>query len=149
VTLLSWGFWQRRFGGDRGIVGRTIEINRVPLTVVGVLPQHFAGLTGDAALWVPMGTAPAFIYPEILQEVGNHWHSVVARRKAGVTAQAVKAELDLIGPGIATDQLPESASAQWGVAASPLNNSRVDPALRRSVAILFGAVTFVLLIACA
>ena len=149
AALLSWGLWQRRFGGDRQILGRAIQINRVPMTIVGVMPQRFDGLSGDADIWVPMQSAGAFLYPEILQEAGNHWHNVLARRKAGVTEAAVLAEMSLLGQQIAAENPMEESPAVWGAAAAPLNDLRVDPALRRSVLILFGAVTFVLLIACA
>ena len=149
AALLSWGLWQRRFGGDPQILGKTIQINRHPLTIVGVMPQRFDGLTGNADLWVPMSTAGAFLYPEILEEAGNHWHNVVARRKAGVTDAAVRAEMPLLGQQVAAENPMEESPAIWGAAAAPLNDLRVDPALRRSVLILFGAVTFVLLIACA
>jgi predicted permease len=149
VVVISHGLWQRRFGGDRGIVGRVVQINRVPMTVVGVAPERFSGLAGDAELWVPMAMAGAFLYPEILTENGNHWHGVVARRKAGVTAEEVAAELDVVGQTITLENPMEASPAIWGASAAPLDASRVDPALRRSVLVLFGAVTFVLLIACA
>ena len=149
VTALSWGLWKRSFGGDRGILGKTIEVNRQPLTVVGVLPERFSGISGNAEIWVPMAMADAYMYPGIVEEAGNHWHLVVARRKAGVSAAAAQAEMDVVGARIGKDHPMEVSGATWGAAASPLNDSRVDPALRRSVLILFGAVTFVLLIACA
>jgi putative ABC transport system permease protein len=149
AALLSWGLWQRRFGGDRQVLGKTIQINRHPLTIVGVMPQRFDGLSGDADLWVPMSTAGLFLYADILEEGGNHWHNVVARRKAGVTPAAVQAEMPLVGQQIAAENPMEESPAVWGAAAEPLNDLRVDPALRRSVLVLFGAVTFVLLIACA
>jgi putative ABC transport system permease protein len=149
AALLSWGFWQRRFGGDRGVLGRTIQVNRKPLTVIGVLPEHFQGLSGRTDVWVPIAMAGSFIYPEILQEAGNHWHNVVARRKNGVTDAAVAAEMAVVGTQIAEENPMEESNAIWGASIAPLNDMRVDPALRRSVVILFGAVTFVLLIACA
>ena len=149
TAVLAWGFWQRRFGGDPSAVGKTIQVNRNLLTVVGVLPEHFQGLSGRTDIWVPIGMAGTFIYPEILEEGGNHWHNVVARRKAGVGPAAVSAEMDIVGRQIADENKMEESNAVWGASAAPLNDLRVDPALRRSVIILFGAVTFVLLIACA
>ncbi len=149
VCLISHGLWQRRFGGSASVLGRAISVNRRPLTVVGVLPERFAGLGGDAEIWVPMAMASAFIYPEILTEDGNHWHDVVGRLKPGVSAAAADAEMRVVGKQIADEHPMEVRGAVWGAAAAPLNDSRVDPALRRSVLVLFGAVTFVLLIACA
>jgi putative ABC transport system permease protein len=149
VVVLSHALWQRRFGGDRGIVGRTIQVNRAPMTVVGIAPERFAGLAGDAEIWVPMAMAGSFLYPEILTENGNHWHEVVARLRSGVSAAEAAAELEVVGARIAEENPMEASPAIWGASAAPLNDSRVDPALRRSVLVLFGAVTFVLLIACA
>jgi predicted permease len=149
VAVISDGLWRRRFGGDRSIVGRTIQINRKPTTVVGVASPGFAGLAGDVEIWVPMAMAGAFVYPEILTEGGNHWHEVVARRRAGVGAAEAAAEMAVVGERVDRENPMEVGGAIWGVSASPLNDSRVDPALRRSVLVLFGAVTFVLLIACA
>jgi predicted permease len=149
VVVLSHALWQRRFGGDRGIVGRPIQVNRMPMTVVGVAPERFAGLAGDAEIWVPMAMAGSFLYPEILTENGNHWHDVVARRRPGVSAAEASAEAAVLGGRIAQENPMEAGPAIWGASAASLNDSRVDPALRRSVVVLFGAVTFVLLIACA
>ena len=149
VVVLSDALWRRRFGSDRGIVGRTIQVNRVPMTVVGVAPERFAGLAGDAEIWVPMAMAGSFLYPGILTENGNHWHEVVARRRPGVSAAEAAAEVRVVGERIALENPMEASPAIWGASAAPLNDSRVDPALRRSVLVLFGAVTFVLLIACA
>ena len=149
VALISHGLWQRRFGGSASIVGRAISVNRRPLTVVGVLPERFAGLGGEAEIWVPMAMAGAFIYPDILTEDGNHWHEVVGRLKPGVSPASADAEMRVVGRQIADEYPMEVRGAVWGAAAAPLNDSRVDPALRRSVLVLFGAVTFVLLIACA
>ena len=80
-----------------------------------------------------MTLADAYMYPGILHEAGDHWHLVVARRKAGVSAAAAQAEMDVVGARIARDNPMEVSGATWGASASPLNDSRVDPALRRSV----------------
>jgi putative ABC transport system permease protein len=149
VALISDGLWKRRFGSAASVLGSTIHINKASVTIVGVLPPRFSGLGGDADVWVPMAMAPDFVYPEILTEDGNHWHRVVARRRPGTTAAAADAEMKVIGRRIAEDVPMREGGAIWGAEAAPLDDSRVDPVLRRSVLVLFGAVTFVLLIACA
>src|SRR5262249_43782024 len=53
VTLLSARLWRRRFAADPAAVGSTLRVNDVPLTVVGILPEGFAGLSGKAELWIP------------------------------------------------------------------------------------------------
>jgi putative ABC transport system permease protein len=149
VAVLSWGLWQRRFAADRAILGKTVEINRETLTIVGVMPERFGGLSGGAEIWVPISMAEKYLFPGVFEEDGNHWHSVVARRKPGVPAAAAEAEMAVVGRQIATEHPMRETDAVWGASAAPLNDNRVDPALRRSVLVLFGAVTFVLLIACA
>src|SRR5262245_11063025 len=59
VAVISDGFWQRSLGADRNVVGRTLTLNRVPYTVIGVAPKHFAGtlLGGGPAAWLPMAQA--------------------------------------------------------------------------------------------
>ena len=149
VAVLSWGIWQRRFAGDRSVVGKTVEINRETLTIVGVAPERFAGLSGGAEIWVPISMAEKYLFPGVFEEDGNHWHSVVARRKPAVSEAAAQSEVAVVGKRIAEEHPMRETNAVWGASAAPLNDSRVDPALRRSVVVLFGAVTFVLLIACA
>ena len=66
VTMISWRLWNRKLGGDASSVGRTIVINDVPLTIVGILPEGFAGLTGKAELWIPPPMAARLTYSEYL-----------------------------------------------------------------------------------
>lgn len=59
VVVVSDGYWQRRFGGDPGVVGRTVRVNGMPLTIVGVLPAGFKGQSGATEMWMPITLAPA------------------------------------------------------------------------------------------
>jgi hypothetical protein len=67
LAVLGYGFWTRRFGGDRGIIGRDIGLNGIPHTIVGVLPPGFRGLTGQAEVWVPLTTLSA-------DDLGEKWN---------------------------------------------------------------------------
>ena len=80
LVVLSYGFWMRRFGGDRR-VGKTLGLNGTPHTILGVLPSGFRGLTGQADLFVPVTTQSA----SDLGEAWNHTYRLVARRKADVS----------------------------------------------------------------
>lgn len=149
VILLSHGLWQRRFGGDPGVMGRRIEINGVPLAVVGVLPEGFRGLTGTAEAWVPMMTAPLLTYDEQLEERWSHWHRVVGRLEPGASLERAGARLPALARAIAeAHPRPSRPTEVWDVAAAPLEAARLDAGLRTSVLVLFGAVGFVLLIGC-
>jgi predicted permease len=149
VAILGHALWQRRFGGDEAIVGRTVEISKRRMTVIGIARPGFEGLTGSADLWIPLAMTPVFLYPGALDEVGNHWLDVVGQLRAGSTADAGRAEMARLGPAI-NDGVGATApgSKPWGATAESLRDARSDAFLRRAMIVLLGAVGFVLLIAC-
>jgi predicted permease len=142
--LISYAFWQDRFNGDPGAVGRTIELEHVPYTIVGVTAAGFKGLTGLAQLFVPISAqSPPFAHAK------SHQYSLIGRRKPGVTEAQARAVTQLLGTRIAqTLAAAGTPAAQWSARATPLDGTRVAPLVRNAVLILFGAVLFVLLIAC-
>ncbi len=94
VVVLAYSYWQERFGGDARIVGKTLVVNRVPLTVVGVTPSEFRGVELDYApdFTVPLSMADALK----LESLENHnawWLSVLGRKKSGVNNSEVEAAL--------------------------------------------------------
>jgi putative ABC transport system permease protein len=147
--MLGHGFWQRRFGSDPSILGRTIGLNGIAHTIVGVLPASFRGLSGQAELWIPVMTRSA----GELGEAWNHSYSVVARRRQDVTPEQALAATRVLGaqvnaqfePGAGRPNVKRPA---WSASAVPLNDERIDPLIRRSVMLLLGAVLAVLLIVC-
>jgi putative ABC transport system permease protein len=145
VTMISWRLWNRKLGGDASSVGRTIVINDVPLTIVGILPEGFAGLTGKAELWIPPPMAARLTYSEYLTTPQN-FISVIARLKAGTTVAQADAELAAIGSRfVGNERTPDTS---WSATSVPLRDARVDPLLRRSALALLVAAGCVLLIAC-
>ena len=82
AVMLSWGFYERRFGGDPSIVGRQIHLDGAPYTVVGVLPKWFAWPDAWVPLWVPL---KAGLPPALLPRHDMHFLHVVARLKPGVS----------------------------------------------------------------
>ncbi len=143
AVMLSHGLWTRRYGADREIIGRTIDINATPYTVVGVLPRGFRGLTGEAELWTPL----AAFEPSQLTERYSHSYTIVARRKAGVSEQEAKAAVRVYGNQIDAQYIERRGDA-WGAAAASLYASRADADIRRAALVLLGAGGVVLLIAC-
>jgi putative ABC transport system permease protein len=93
VALLGYGLWQRSFGGDPGIVGRSIRLDTRPHTVVGVLPAGFRGLTGTAEIWVPVMTQDA----GFLRERWAHSYQMIGRLKPGVTVEQAKSAVTVLG----------------------------------------------------
>jgi putative ABC transport system permease protein len=145
VALVSARLWHRRFASDRGIVGQTVRLNDVPVTVIGILPEGFAGLTGKADVWISAPMSTHLAYTEYLV-TPQHFISVVARLKDGVTIAQANADVASVGPSLGdAASLP---GAQWGAAAVPVAQARIDATVRNSAVVLLGASVCVLVIAC-
>ncbi len=99
VVLLGHALWTRRYNADPAIVGRTIQINSTPYTVVGVLPAGFKGLIGNAEAWVPF----AVYEPSFMTQSYAHGYYLVARRKASVPEAQAIAALGVVGTQIAAE----------------------------------------------
>jgi putative ABC transport system permease protein len=138
VALVTHGFWQRRFGGDPAIVGRTMTINDNPFTVVGVLPESFNwGVRNE--LFTPLAPDPA-------RSRGDHRLLVIGRLKPGITWERAFADLNTIARQLA-EQYPESNKG-WSVTGQKFYDWIVPQQSRRALLVFAGAVIFVLLIAC-
>ena len=147
VVVISYGLWQRRYGGDQGIVGRKITLNSSPVTVVGVMPPDFGWHVRKASrtrkpaeIW-----APWRFQPDMLLRRGRFAMSV-ARLKPGVTVAQAQSEMNTIAARL-TQQYPDF-NTNWGVNVVPVR-TQFSGDLRKPLIILLGAVAFVLLIACA
>lgn len=136
VVLLSKGLWQRRFGGSSDIIGRSLTLNGVPTTVIGIMPNDYRP---NIELWLPL----AIQYNGADRNL--HEIQVIGRLAPSVTRQQAQAEMTTIAARLA-DQYPEM-NAGWGVSLVPVHDAIVQN-IRPALLILFGAVGFVLLIAC-
>jgi putative ABC transport system permease protein len=142
VVVLSYGFWQRVFGGARDVVGRAIQLNGEPYNVVGVAPAGF-GLASKVDLWTPMAFKPE----ETANDArGGHYINVVGRLKPGVTVAQARAELEVVATQLA-QQYPDSNKG-WGILMMPMQDYSVRD-VKPVLYTLLGAVGCVLLIACA
>lgn len=146
VAVLSDRLWRVRYGADPSIIGQTIRVNDVPLTVVGIMPAGFAGLSNKAQLWIPRMMAPRLTYSEYLT-TPQLFIPVVARLKDGVTLEQANAELSAVSSALPITQ--DAEGSRWGALAQPIGEARVEPTLRRSVLFLLAAAGCVLLITCA
>ena len=155
VVLLSYGLWQRRYGSNPNIVGETVDLNRVPYTVLGVMPKGFvfplATLQYNdtpADVWVPM----AFTKEE-LTGWGNHFNnSVLCGLKPGVTLVQAQAEANLIAGRLLqqypADLLKAFPNSHVHLILSPFHEEVVG-SVQTLLLVLLAAVGLVLLIACA
>ena len=151
LVILSYGMWQSHFGGQADAIGQTVELDREPYTVIGVMPASFVfplpGMNeGNVArMFVPMG----FTADEMGDVGDNFSYGVIGRMKAGVNIKAASADLARIAAGILQTYPPQDRDAiQLTAAAFPLREQIVG-AVETPLLLLFGAVGFVLLIACA
>jgi len=147
VVVLGDAIWKRQFGGDPAALGRTLLVNGVPLTVVGVMPPGFDGVSGYAAFWWPRGMAPQLTYREYLT-TPQHFLNLVARLRPGVTLAQANAELAALGPGLPMTVDPNAEPARWSAAAIPLGDARVDASQRRVLMLLLAGGGCVLLVTC-
>jgi putative ABC transport system permease protein len=149
VAILSDALWRRRFGGSPTVVGSKIAVNGVPLTIVGVAPAGFDGLTGRAQLWIPATMAPRLTYPDYLVTPQN-FISVVGRLRDDASLETARQELALLGAEIQRRvPVPTSvAEHRFAATAGSLAEARIDPSTRRPMILLLGAAACLLLLAC-
>ena len=146
VVVLSFEIWNRLFGADRGIVGRTIELNREIYRVIGVMPANFRW-PSQADIWVPIGL-PADAYGP--NNRFNESYMVVARLRPQVTLPAAQSFMQVLTKRAedSNQRLASFArSAQWSMVVEPFTEL-TSGNLKTPMLILLGAVGFVLLIAC-
>jgi predicted permease len=166
VAMLSYGYWQRRFAGDPGVLNQVVTINSTPMTIIGIAPPGFAGVASVSApdVFVPM-MMKAQITPtwNDLDNRRSRWINVVGRLKPGLTAETAKAQLDVLYQQINEAELVEvpafaQASATFKErfrakkltlhpAKQGLSEVRAD--FSTPLVVLMGMVGLVLLIACA
>ncbi len=143
VVVLSYGLWQRRFGGQSSILNQALSFNGKSYTVIGVMPQSFQ-YPSRVEMWVPVGQLSG---EANWQERGNHpGLYAIARLKPGVTLAQAQAEMGNLAANLER-QYPDS-NAGTGVKIQPMLEVFVSN-IRRTLWVLFAAVGFVLLIACA
>lgn len=147
VVLLSYGLWQRRFGRDPAVLGKSIQLDHESFLVVGVMPPGvtlFASagsLTGKVAqLWWPYGWRDQDRNPN------GRWMTAVGRLKPGVTL--AQAQTDMGGLVASYRKLYPDFETGWGVNLVPVHADLSSP-IRPTLVLLLGAVGFVLLITCA
>jgi putative ABC transport system permease protein len=151
VVVLSYGLWQRQFGGDANVIGKTLQLDDKPFTIVGIMPQQFqfphAGtpFAEPAELWVPLALPPE----EVSDHAGSFNYCVIARLKPDVSMQQAQANMDAVAAGF-PQQHPDIYKGDLMVTASvfPFAEEIVGKA-RPWLLILLGAVGVVLLMACA
>ncbi len=142
AVILSHSFWQRRYGGDPGIVGRSITLNNAPINVVGVLPAYF-----DFASFFSPGSRIDFLIPYPISDETNRMGNtlvMVGRLKPGIAIESAQLDLDRIN-----QQLSEADPSRWGLGAAVTNlQDKIAGQFRAGMLLLSGAAALVMLIVC-
>ena len=150
VALIGHGLWQRCFASDPAITGKTVRLNDFDYTIVGVLPKGFLGYSDSAEVWIPMmmrdAAWPQTAQFDYLHNRDIHFHKVLARLKPDVTLAAAQAEMNTIAARLA--KAYPKKNRERGVQVISATGDYVK-SFRAPLLVLFGAVCFVLLIACA
>jgi putative ABC transport system permease protein len=141
VAVLSYGLWQKRFGGDAAIVNKTFTLDGRKFEVMGVMPQDFS-FPQTAELWVPIN----FNYSPDMKQRKAHFMRPIGRLKPGVTLAQAQADTDVIARRLEA-QYPDTNTG-WSLRLVSLREQLVGNT-RPTLLLLFGAVGLVLLIACA
>jgi putative ABC transport system permease protein len=144
VAVLSHGLWQRLFGGDRAVPGRTVELNEIPYTVIGVMPAGFHGLGDEAEVWLPISMATT-LNSTYLEDRAFRWLSAVGRLQPGSTADQARTELSAIARQL-EQEYPDTNDG-IGAEVIPLRRALFGD-LRPILWTLLGGSAFVLFIGC-
>jgi predicted permease len=141
VAILTNGYWRSDFGGDPNVIGRTIQLDNKPVTIVGVLPRDFQFVPGNNPIWVPLHPGTDATTRRSLR-----WLNAFGRLAPGVTMKQAQAEMDGITAQLAREY-PQYDNSVF-VAMRSLRYKIVGK-IQPLLLILLGAVGFVLLVACA
>jgi predicted permease len=156
VAVLSYDLWNTQFGADRGIVGKTIQLDQSEYAVIGVMPASFRGVgnLGSPEVWVPISVGDEVLTglaKQFLHERGFRSMNMVARLKPGVTVAQASAEVHALGLQLEKEYPKDNNGRNEEVV--PINYTSIPPQLHSvfslAGALLMGIVGLVLLIACA
>jgi putative ABC transport system permease protein len=154
VVVLSNGFWQRRFAGDRGVINQTVTLDNESYTVIGVMPAGFqfphpSFSSGEPAdVWVPLSYAP----DQVTKRSGPYFLHVLARLKPGVTLEQSRSHMNALAQRFERElrgyRGPNGEDGGWRITVTPLQEEIVGGS-RRALLVLLFSVGLLLLIACA
>jgi putative ABC transport system permease protein len=140
VVVLGHEMWQRRYGGDPGVVGRRLTLDGGVVTIVAVMPERFAVPGTTAEAWRPLAL-------EAGTDRSRRYLRVLARMRSGVTLEAATTELATVASRLV--QAHPASNTGWTVTVRPLSEAVVGPRVRQALALLLAVVALVLVIACA
>jgi predicted permease len=150
-VILSYPYWRTQFNGDRGVVGRDVQINKHPFTIVGVAPPDFRGteLFFAPDLWLPLVDLPQTGGWDPIENRGSRFTWVIGHLKPGVSAAAAASDLNTIAAGLARAYPKEDDGLKFTLAKPGLAGDTLGKPARAFMAGLMGLAGLILLAACA
>jgi len=150
-AVLSYAYWHGHFHDDAGVVGRTVQVNKHQLTIIGVAPPAFRGteLFFAPAMWIPMAEQPTIEGYNALQQRGNHSEFVVGRMKPGITVSQATADLNAIGAWLSKTYPGDDDGVKFTLARPGLIGDMLGGPARAFMAGLMLLAGLILLAACA
>ncbi len=150
-VVLSYSYWHSHFLGDRGVVGRKVDINKHPFTIIGVAPPAFRGteLFFAPAFWIPMVESPTLTGSNNLKYRGNHSMFVIGRLKPGVTPAQAIADLNSVGAWLSKTYPSDDDGIKFTLARPGLVGDYLGGPARAFMAGLMLLAGLILLAACA
>ena len=145
VVVMGYSLWKQSFAGDPGIVGRSIIVNGMPTTVLGVMPQGF-NFPDDSQMWSPLVLTAEALGPN---NRGSHQYEVIARVKPSLSLEQARGDMQRVSAAI-IGQNPQYhyKEVDFAVLLVPLLDQTVGSEVKTSLWVLMSAVGFVLLIVC-
>jgi putative ABC transport system permease protein len=144
-AILSYGLWQRDFGGDPSVVGKQASLNGETYDIVGVMPATFVDPWAKLTeIWAPIALKPSLFVPS---NYTNEFMPLTARLKPGVTLEQAARDMTAFAAQLRKD-LPDKFATDWTLEVKTLDEVNTGP-VKPALLVLLGAVGFVLLIACA
>ena len=149
--VLSYTYWHGHFLGDKGVIGRTIEINKHPMTIIGVAPPAFRGteLFFAPAMWIPIVEQPTVMGSDNLKYRGNHSPFVIGKVKPAVTASQATADLNAIAASLSKAYPADDDGLKFSLARPGLAGDMLGGPAKAFMAGLMLLAGLILLAACA
>jgi putative ABC transport system permease protein len=144
VVMISYSAWQRLFAGDPGAIGKTVRLNGIPRTIVGILPRDFVPPEGDSDFFQPLGMSLLMGNPITVR--GSHSYGFIGRLKPGVSEETARREMNAIGDEL--ERLFAKDNLGIGLTAISLRDAMVGDT-RGPLLVLLASAALVLVITCA
>jgi predicted permease len=150
-VVLSYAYWHSYFHGDKNVVGKPVQIDKHPMTIIGIAPPDFRGteLFFAPAMWIPLVEKPTLMGPNSLKHRGNHSMWVIGRLKPGVTPQAATEDLNALGAWLAKTYPSDDDGIKFSLARPGLVGDMLGGPAKAFMAGLMGLAGLILLAACA